>query len=82
MTCPECGSADHERVQAPHSLRKPVVKWGTTWRVHRCLSCGKMFMSQQRSLTMEDADVWMEHLDSSTWTLPTSSSEPAPTSEE
>jgi uncharacterized Zn finger protein len=81
MKCPECGSTDHERLrEGPHDLRKAVEKWGTTWRVHKCLKCGKMFMSQQRAMTMSDAAIWMNHLEAGPTTQPSSGSEPTPTS--
>lgn len=75
MPCPECGSTDHAALRnGPHALRQPVYRYGQTWRVHHCQNCGKMFMSVQKPMTMQDAAVWMEHLDNSTWMMPTDGS--------
>ena len=61
MRCPACGSTDHKRLdKGPHSLRKPVLKGGKTWRVHLCVNCNKMFVSVQSALTPKDAQMWME----------------------
>lgn len=64
MTCPSCGSQDHETLRdGPHAFRRPVLKHDRTWRVHRCKDCKKIFVSIQTALHPRDAQMWMDSFD-------------------
>lgn len=53
MRCPRCSSPEYERVAGRSG--KPRTFQDTTLRVHRCLNCKFLFLSQQHALNEEQS---------------------------
>lgn len=53
MICPHCASAAISRQNryVPSPYRTPQTINGTIYRVHRCLDCERLFLSEQTSVS-------------------------------
>jgi hypothetical protein len=76
MHCPDCQSPRHRRLKGPRVWRSPVEIANRTWRVHQCLECGLVFLSEQRVVIGGDAEAWADALEPTT--QPPSSSDDKP----
>jgi len=75
MICPRCQSTSVTRAakHIPQIYRTPKAIGGTVYRVHRCLSCTRLFMSEQTAVSQARSEE-MEEL----MLPPTDSFEPMP----
>lgn len=53
IECPKCGSSETSRVRNG-KMRKTIALDSRLFRAHDCLTCGLVFLSVQKALTLSE----------------------------
>jgi hypothetical protein len=63
LLCPRCGSTDHRRLNSRSRRAKRLADHNVVARPHRCLCCGKEWVSIEAPLLGKMAEAVMAVLD-------------------